>query len=152
MKQFIYLVLILIITSACKEVYDIPPQAMLQASYYNSATENKISPNITAWGVGAESFLLKDTTVQVMLFPLSNKDTTIYLISLDSSIDTITFIHENEMKYASMESGFYYEYKLRSISHTNNRIENIQITDSLVTKKWHENIKLYLLPLPAGSN
>ena len=47
---------------------------------------------------------------------------------------------------------FYYEYKLRNIDFSQNRIDSILITDSLVTKTWHENIKLYIRPLPSGSN
>jgi hypothetical protein len=41
---------------------------------------------------------------------------------------------------------------LKSINYTNNRIDSISITDSLVTKKWNENIKLYLSPLATGNN
>ena len=51
-----------------------------------------------------------------------------------------------------METGFYYEYKLKSVESTHNRIVSIDITDSLVTTKWHENIKLNIRPLPVGGN
>ena len=152
MSRFYYLIVILIIAGACKEVYDVPPQAMLQASFVNSSTESKMSSKVSARGVGTEQFLVKDSVLQGMIFPLSPADTTIYLVSLDSFTDTIMFIHGTTLKYASMETGFYYEYKLRSIKYSNNRIDTIQITDSLITKKWHENIKLYLHPLSAGSN
>jgi hypothetical protein len=86
------------------------------------------------------------------MLPLSANDTTSFLISFDSHIETVTFIHETYQKYASMESGFYFEFKLRLIDHTKNRIDSIQIIDSLVTTKWHENIKLYIRPLPVGGN
>jgi hypothetical protein len=152
MRRFFYLIGILIIAGACKEVYDVPPQAMLQVSFVNSATENKMSSKVTAWGIGTEQLLVKDSVLQGMIFPLSPTDTTVYMISLDSFTDTITFIHETTLKYASMETGFYYEYKLHAINYSNNRIDTIHIVDSLVTKKWHENIKLYLHPLSAGSN
>jgi hypothetical protein len=51
-----------------------------------------------------------------------------------------------------METGFYYEYKLQSVRFTQNRIDSVEIIDSLVTTKWNENIKLYIHPLaPVGN-
>ena len=152
MKRFLYLIGFLIVVVSCKEMYEAPPQAMLGAAFLNSETGKPISPKTTVLGVGLEYLWVKDTVLQEILVPLSFKDTTSYLVSFDSIIDSITFIHETTQKYESMESGFYYEYKLRSVEFTQNRIDSIQITDSLATIKWHENIKLYLRPLPAGNN
>lgn len=152
MKRFLYLIFILIIVSACKEVFEMPPQSLLKATFLNSSTKKAISPIVTVWGIGLDSLWVKDSLLQEIILPLSTNDTTNYLISFDSRIDTITFFHETTQKYASMESGFYYEYKLRSIDYTHNQIDSIQITDSLITKKWHENIKLYIRPLPVGGN
>lgn len=152
MKQFVYLIFILIIINACKEVFEIPPQAFVQASFMNSSTKAAVSQNVTVWGVGQEYLWVKDSLLQKILLPLSSNDTTSFAISFDSKIDTITFIHQTMQKYASMESGFYFEYKLQSIDYTNNRIDSILITDSLVTKKWNENIKLYLTPSATDGN
>jgi hypothetical protein len=152
MKRIANLIFILFVVAACKEVFEAPPQSLLQASFLNSVTKATISPKITAWGAGHENLWVEDTVLQDILLPLSENDTTSYLISFDKTIDTVTFIHETTPKYASMESGFFYEYKLNSIDFTHNRIDSIQIIDSLVTQKWHENIKLYIRPLPAGSN
>lgn len=152
MKRFFYLSGILFLLMACEEVYETPPQSLLQVSFLNSETEKDISTKITVWGVGLDYLWVKDTTLQEILLPLSANDTTSYLISFDSVIDTVTFIHETTRKYESMETGLYYEYQLQSIDFTNNRIDSIQITDSLVTKKWNENITLYLRPLSAGGN
>lgn len=152
MKHFLYLTCILIIISACKEVYDAPPQALLQASLLNSVTKKALTSNVTVLGIGLDSLWMKETSENVIMLPLSANDTTSFLISFDSHIETVTFIHETYQKYASMESGFYFEFKLRSIDHTKNRIDSIQIIDSLVTTKWHENIKLYIRPLSVGGN
>jgi len=154
MKRIIYLIIFLIAAIACKEVFVAPPQALLQATLLNSnsITGATLSSTITISGIGIENTLYKDTTISELLLPLSTNDTTSFLISFDSTIDTITFIHETTMKYVSMESGFYNEFKLHSIDFTKHRIDSILITDSLVTKTWHENIKLYIRPLPAGSN
>lgn len=152
MKIFLYTILIMIIVSACKDVFDPPPQAYVGTSFLNSVTKKEMSSTISVWGIGVESLWLKDTVLQKIILPLSSNDTTNYLITFDSLADTITFIHRTYQKYASMETGFYFEFKLKSIDYTRNRIDSIQITDSLVTTQWHENIKLYLRPLPAGGN
>jgi len=152
MKRFINLILVLILLNACKEVYEIPPQAFLQATFLNASTKGTVSQSVTVWGTGQEYLWIKDTLLQKILLPLSANDTTSFVISLDSKIDTITFIHQTMQKFDTMESGFYFEYKLQSIDYTNNQIDSILITDSLVTKKWNENIKLYLTPSTTGGN
>ena len=152
MKRVVYLIFFLIAAVACKEVFEAPPQAFLKASLLNSSTKKSLSSVVTARGIGLDSLLYKDSTLTVLILPLSPNNKSIFLISFDSIGDTITFTHEASMKYASVETGFYNEYKLKSIGFTKNRIDSIQITDSLVTKTWHENITLYLRPLPAGSN
>ena len=152
MKRILYLIFILIVAMACKEVFDSPSQALLKATLMNSTTNKSDTSKVTIRGIGIDSILYKDSTLTGLILPLSANDTTIFLISFDSIIDTITFLHETSMEYVSMESGFYNEYKLQNIDFTQNRIDSILITDSLVTKTWHENIKLYLRPLPAGSN
>jgi hypothetical protein len=152
MKRLIYFIFFLIIVSACKEVFEDPPQSLVEASFLNSSTKKAISSTITVWGIGRENLWVKDTLLQTIILPLSANDTTNYLISFDSVADTISFIHESYQKYASMETGFYFEFKLKSIESSHNRIDSIQIIDSLVTQKWHENIKLYIRPLPVGGN
>lgn len=146
MKRFLYLICILTVAMACKEVFEPPPQALLQATFYNSSTKLAMSSLVLAQGVGIDSPVFRDSVRFNMLFPLTIKDTTRYIIWLDSKSDSITFIHETKQKYASMETGFYYEYKLRSVRFTNNRIDSIKIVDSLITTKWNENIKLYIKP------
>ncbi len=111
-----------------------------------------MSPSITLLGVGLDSLLFREESMFDVLLPLTIKDTTRYIIWVDSKSDSITFVHETTQKYASMESGFYYEYKLRSVIFTHNRIDSIKIVDSLVTTKWNENIKLYIHPLSVVSN
>ena len=152
MKRFIYSILFLLGITGCKEIFEAPPQAFLLAKFYNSTTDKEMSPTITVQGVGRDSLLVDEVISNNMLFPLTLKDTTRYIIWLDSTADSITFVHEAIQKLASLETGFYYEFKLLSVSFTNNRIDSLTIIDSLVTTKWNENIKLYIQPLPAGGN
>jgi hypothetical protein len=146
------MILFLISAVACKEVFEAPPQALLKAMLLNSTTGGTTSPTVSIRGIGLETYLFKDTALSVLNLPLSANNKSSFLISFDSISDTITFTHEASMKYASMETGFYNEFKLKSIGFSKNRIDSIQITDSLVTKTWHENIKLYLRPLLSGGN
>ncbi len=152
MKQLIYLVCFLIVGSACKEVFEEPPQALLQASILNSSTKKSISSVVTVKGIGIDSLWENQTSLSKILLPLSSENTTKFQLSFDSKVDTVSFTHEKTEKYDSMDSGFYYEFKLKSVECTHNRIDSILISDSLVTKTWHENIKIYLHPLSAGSN
>lgn len=152
MKRVVYLILILIAVAACKEVFEAPPQALLKATLLNSNAGGTVSPIVSIRGIGIETYLFKDTALSVLNLPLSANTKSSFLVSFDSITDTIDFTYETSMKYASIETGFYNEYKLQSIDFTKNRIDSILITDSLVTKTWHENIKLYLRPLSSGSN
>jgi len=150
MKRFLYLICMLIVATSCKEVFVAPPQALLQATFYNSATNIAYSPVISVLGVGRDTLLYAQDTIPRAYLPLTKRDTTHYIIWLDSKADSITFIHETRQKYASIETGFYYEYTLLSVRFTHNRIDSIKIIDSLVTIKWNENIKLYIHPLPVS--
>ncbi len=152
MKNLIFLILFLIIVSACKEVFDIPPQSRIKATLYNSATKASITPTITIKPVGRDSLFYNNKSSNSFILPLSPDQSTSFQVIFDSVIDTITFFHQTNTVYESMESGFYYEYKLKQINSTKNRISSIQITDSLVTNTLHENIKIYIVPLLSGSN
>ncbi len=152
MKRFWSVLLFLFMIMACKEVYETPPQALLQASILNSSTKKTMNSTITLFGVGLDSLWLYETDLSTIMFPLNGTDTSKFIIALDSKTDTLTFYYKTIQKYASMETGFYYEFMLKEIKSSHSRIDSIQITDSLVTKSWHENIKLYIRPLSAGTN
>lgn len=157
MKRFIYFIGILILATACKEVYDAPPQAFAQATILNSAyldstSGQQISSVLTLRGIGLDSLWMDAESVKAFLIPLSTSDTAKFLMTFDSVTDTVSIIHDATMKYASMESGFYYEYKLKALKYTHHRIDSLIISDSLATINWHENIKFYLRPLSGSSN
>ena len=152
MKRIACLIFILIAASACKEVFEAPPQSMFKATLLNSATEETIQSVVSVQGIGLDSLFYKEATLSSILLPLSPNKTTSFLISFDSTVDTITFVHQTKVQYDSMDSGFYNEFKLEAVDFSRNRIDSVQITDSLVTKTWHENIKLYIRPLSAGNN
>lgn len=152
MKKYWSVLVLLLAILACKEVYETPPQAMLQATILNSVTKKSLTPKVTLWGAGLDSLWIYETDLNILTLPLNNSDTAYYNLALDSKTGTLTFYYETLLKYASMETGFYYEFKLKKVISNHSRIDSIQITDSLVTKNWHENIILYTRPLSAGTN
>jgi hypothetical protein len=152
MKRLIYAFTLVLGMMGCKEVFEAPPQALLLGTFYNSVTNQPMSPVVTLLGVGQESLVVDELTSNNVLFPLTITDTTRFIIWLDSTADSITFVHQSIQKLASVEKGFYYEYKLRSVAFTQNRIDSVRIVDSLVTTKWNENIKLYIGAVPDSIN
>lgn len=152
MKRIIYLVFILIATAACKEVFETPPHSRMKILLLSSSTEKTTTSVVSVKGIGLDSLFYTGTSLNQMVLPLSSNDTTNFVISFDSVVDTLSVIHQTSIEYASMESGFYNEYKLQHIDFSHNRIDSVLITDSLVTKTWHENIKLYIRPLSSGSH
>lgn len=152
MKRFLILIFIALNLGACKEVFEAPPQAYVGVSFYHSVTKKSLEPEVAIVGVGIDSLLYAQKKTSAILLPLASTDTSKFIIWLDSKSDSISLYYKSTLKYESMESGFYYEYKLNSVRFTQSRIDSIEIKDSLVTTKWHENIKLYIRPLPAGGN
>lgn len=152
MKQLAFLIILFVVVTACKEVFDIPPQARLKASLINSTTKESASSVLTINPVGHDSIFYNEETSGSFLLPLSPDQSTSFRIKFDTVVDTITFFHQTNTRYDSMESGFYYEYKLKQVKTTQHRITSIQITDSLVTNTLHENIKIYIRPLSSGNN
>jgi hypothetical protein len=140
------------VATSCKEDFDLPPESKLKASLYNSGTGTETEMVVSLNPVGLDSLFYNKQKVKSFIVPLSTGTSTTFAVSLDGVYDTITFVHQPAIQYISMESGFFFEYKLESVSSSNHRIASIQITDSLVTNILHENIKIYALPLPSGSN
>jgi len=152
MKQLVFLIIFIVVATACKEVFDIPPQSRIKATLVNSVTKKDTTSVITIKPVGLDSLFYDKKSSKSFVVPLSPDQSTSFQITFDSMVDTITFYHTTTTQYESMESGFYYEYKLKAIKSTLYKIASIQITDSLVNKTLHENIKIYIRPLSSGSN
>ncbi|SFF57410.1 DUF6452 family protein [Sunxiuqinia elliptica] len=138
---------------ACKEVFDPPPQALLQVKVKYVDEEATGSPKVSVYGVDMDDtiWIYQEITSDFRL-PMSAKTETSFVILLDSIADTLTITHDKELIFESAESGFYNEYKILDVKHTFNRIEDYEVTDSAVTKNWHENIQLYINSLPADAN
>ncbi|WP_163709195.1 DUF6452 family protein [Mangrovibacterium lignilyticum] len=144
MKQFFQFIFILLIAAACKEVYDRPPQSQVQLNLYNIGTKGSESTLISARGLQQDSIWIDGQNSSSFLLPLSENGPSTFVVLMDSVADTITLNYNTKLVYESMESGFYYEHYLQSVSCSLNKIDSISLIDTLVISIWHENIQLYL--------
>lgn len=151
MKHFFSFIMVIMAVAACEETFDNPPRSELVAQIeFSSGTENP-DPYISVYGVGQDSIWISQVQTKEFNLPLSTAESTSLVILLDSIADTLTIVHENTINYESVESGFYYEYRIKNIGHTFNRIDSLIVLDSAVTQTWNENIKLYITDLPADT-
>lgn len=148
MKQFFLMMLVLV---ACEETFDTPPSAELVAQVKFSSETQQDHPVITAYGLEQDSILIAQVQTDQLHLPLSTSESSAFAVLFDSVADTLIIAHENTLHYQSIESGFYYEYRIKEISHTSHRINSIVVLDSAVTQTWNENIILYITDLPADA-
>ncbi|WP_159521081.1 DUF6452 family protein [Sunxiuqinia indica] len=152
-KNLLYISILIGLAISCDDVYEQPPQAFLEIALENVDTLDTATPKVSAYGIGMEdSIWLYQQTTDLFLLPLSLEETTSFVILLDSIADTLRITHETELVFESAETGFYNEFKILDVDHSFNRIDDYDVTDSLVTKTWHENIKLYINSLPDNAN
>ena len=152
MKKLTYFVLLVIAVAACKEVFDPPPQALLEVSIEYSDPNTTITPKVSVQGVDKDSIWIYQEELTTFRLPLTSHNNTEFVVLLDSIADTLNIFHENEFKYESIESGFYNEHWILDIEHTLHRIDSVVVVDSAVTKNWHENIQLYISSIAANNN
>lgn len=152
MKKPIYSLLLLVWLLACEDNFEEPPQALLEVTIVSTDTLDTSIPLVSAYGVGMDSLWVDQVQASMFRLPLSTQTSSSFVLLLDSIADTLTIFHENELMFESAETGFYHQHKIIDIEHTFNRIDDYEVTDSLVTKNWNENIQLYVNPLPSGNN
>lgn len=152
MKKTLYILGLIVLAIACEESFEPPPKALLEVKLVNADTLDKSVPVVTAYGVGLDSIWIDSVKTTSFRLQLGTESSSSFVLLFDSVADTLTIFHENELIFESAETGFYYQYKILDIEHTLHRIDDYEVTDSVVTKKWHENIQLYINPLPANGN
>ncbi|MGV8138742.1 MAG: DUF6452 family protein [Mangrovibacterium sp.] len=151
MRHFFSLVMIILAIVACEETFNNPPRSELVARVEFSSGAANPDPFISVYGAGQDSIWISQIQTREFNLPLSTLESTSMVVLFDSIADTLTIVHENTINYESVESGFYYEYWIKNISHTFNRIDSLVVLDSAVTQTWNENIKLYITDLPADT-
>lgn len=151
MKQFLSMILLILVLAACEETFDTPPRSELVAQIKFSSGTQQDNPVISAYGIEQDSIWISQVQTDEFNLPLSTLESSSFAIIFDEIADTLVISHENTINYESIESGFFYEYRIKDISHTFNRIDSIVVLDSAVTQTWNENIVLYITDLPADT-
>ena len=152
MRQFFLLIMMILAVAACEETFNNPPRAEVVARVEFSSGAANADPFISVYGVGQDSIWISQVQTKEFNLPLTTVESTSLVVLFDSIADTLTVFHENTINYESVESGFYYEYWIKDIQHTFNRIDSLVVLDSAVTQTWNENITLYITDLPADTD
>lgn len=122
----------------------------LKAGFYSiqdSIPEAISVDNFTAYGIGRSDSLIYDGENSVSSFelPLSpSSDTTGFIFTLDTEIDTIIFIYNREFHLLSMECGFTTYFEIDGIEYTLNAIDSVSIIKKTATTGDDENIQIYI--------
>ncbi len=151
MRKFLTIGILVLAVAACEETFDTPPTSLLVVDVKYSSGSTSDVPLISLYGLGNDSVLISAEETSQFYFPLSTAESSSFVILFDSIYDTLTVVHQNIINYESIESGFFYEYKINAINHTLNRIESVVVLDSAVTQIWNENITLYINDLPSDN-
>ncbi|MGQ8336339.1 DUF6452 family protein [Sunxiuqinia sp. A32] len=151
MKRIASFIILIIAIVACEDIYEAPPQALLEVNVQNSNPNATRVPKVSVYGVEQDSIWIYQEQTQNFRLPLRPHEYSSFVLLLDSIADTLTVHHETIFKYGSLESGFYNEHWINEIENTFHRIDSVVVVDSAVTKNWHENIKLYIGPIPASN-
>ena len=151
MKQIFLILFLIFIIVACEDVFNAPPKAFLNATIrYTDDIKEDLNDNVYVSVIGVnmlEPWIMRDTlvktksdTTRTVLIPLNDTPNTDYVFTINDLTDTIQIFSDSKLIYESMETGFYPEFKILNILYTRNRIDDIVIKDSAVTKEWNENI------------
>lgn len=137
-------------TSGCLENQNSLPLA----GFYSSQTGTEISiDSVQIGGVGApnDSLLLKSGSASTLYMPFRSRSevTSFYFrytqkLLMEYGIeDTVTFHYKSIPYFASEECGAMYQYRITKVTTTNNLIDSVGVTDSLITNLDIERIKIY---------
>lgn len=151
MKQVRNIVLLLLAFVACKEVFEVPPQSLVEVTVAYSDSKQNGLPVISVKGVGRDSIWIDQQAMTEFRLPLCQGDSSSFVVLFDSIPDTLTIYHHTELSYGSMETGFFTTHRIKRVAHTWTRIDSLMLVDTVVNQFWHENIRIYIANLPAGT-
>lgn len=125
-------------------------QQSVQAGFYSSyATNDKDSTvsNVFIYSLGVDSITYDTISVNKMYLPLNlNKDTSQFIIDINTLKDTITFVYSKELNFVSGECGFIFSFYLDTLYHSDvSFIDSVAIiNDEIIYNENFENVKIYL--------
>ncbi len=125
-------------------------QQSVQAGFYSSyATNDKDSTvrNVFIYSLGVDSITYDTVSVNKIYLPLNlNKDTSQFIIDINTLKDTITFVYSKELNFVSGECGFIFSFYLDTLYHSDvSFIDSVAIiNDEIIYNENFENVKIYL--------
>jgi hypothetical protein len=83
------------------------------------------------------------STATYMLELYPNKDTTIFVFTSQSWIDTVWVIYSRQLVFFSQECGFVTNYKIDTALYTNNNIDSLIWVNKKLTTQNDGHVKIY---------
>jgi len=117
-------------------------QHAVQTCFFSMETKNKLAqPRTTIFGLEKDNdSIYRNENVLNMFLPLSfDRDTTSFLIKIQTKSDTIHFVHTKKLNFISRECGFTFDFVLDTVFYTNIFIDSVAIIYPHV--KYNENLE-----------
>ena len=156
MKQAIRFTIIILVVSffACTSSDDfcLSNQDTVQTTFYSSYTDDDSTVSaVTIYGIydmeAIDSLISDSASVSSSFLPLSMMhDSTSFVIEIDNTKDTLTFVHTKELSYVSDECGFIFKFELDTVLFTDiSFIDSVSIVYSdIIYNENIENVQIYL--------
>lgn len=138
---------------ASKECYENQTTLPL-ASFYEAGTMQPVMMDVyKIYGLDApaDSLLSDSAALQHIYLPFrQNSDTTAFVFRYDgfnvAAADTLTFVYESKPWFVSEQCGVVNYYHIRSICHTDYKIDSVAVPGLIITNANKTNIEIFLRP------
>jgi len=121
-------------------------QSGFYSPYHTTDVDSTVS-GVTIWSTDIDSLTYDSATVNKTFLPLSMmNDSSQFIIEINKSKDTITFVHSKELSFVSGECGFIFRFEIDTILYSDNSFIDSVVIDypSIVYGENIENVKIYL--------
>lgn len=121
--------------------------AFLEASFYSKTTKTaQVPDSLTVYGLGRDTSRIYSATQGIRLarLPLQpDAASTSFVISLNGTVDTLSFVHTSYPHLISRECGYTFYHDIESVTFTMNAIDSIWVRNIFVTTTDEENIRIF---------
>ena len=123
-------------------------QQSVQAGFYSSNSDKDSTVNnVVIYSVGIDSITYDTVSVSKVFLPLNmHKDTSEFIVEMNTLKDTIKFVHQKELNFVSGDCGFVFSFFLDTVIFTDKSfIDTIVVDNSeIIYNENFENVKIYL--------
>ena len=127
--------------------------AVPMARFYQSGTTTQVNPTgmtVSAIGAPGDTLLVNNATVSDLHLPLRvSTGSTQWLMTFAASdgttvTDTVTIAYHPVEYFASVECGAMYYFDITGVTHTDNMIDSVIVSQPRVTHVDQVNLRIYL--------